>query len=88
MDKPAEPTASRMEFRKAQCFRKAPLLFNMYISDLPQKTGTKLAYANDLVILYLSKSFEEVQASLSQDVASMDHYYHQLYRRLKVQKSV
>ena len=54
----------------------APLLFNVYTSDLPEIIGTKLAYSDDLAILHLSKSFEEVEATLSLDVTFMDCYYH------------
>ena len=35
----------------------APLLFNVYTSDLPETTGTKFAYPNDLVIRHPSKFF-------------------------------
>ena len=42
----------------------ASLLFNMYISNLPETTGTKLAYADDLAILHPSGSFEEAEDTL------------------------
>ena len=52
----------------------APLLFNIYIYDLPSTTSRKYAYVNDLALLHSSTDWKEFKETLSQDMASLFQY--------------
>ena len=49
---------------------------NLYTADLPQSSGIKLVYSNDLAILNTDRTFEEVQQTLTQAIKTMHTYYH------------
>jgi hypothetical protein len=55
----------------------APLLFNLYISDVPLSSvkSKMFMYADDLAIAYQSKSFEEGQTILESDINILFDYY-------------
>lgn len=53
----------------------APLLFNLYTSDMPDTTSKKFGYADDLAIAVQSKSFEEGATVLTQDLEILSAYY-------------
>ena len=63
----------------------APLLFNIYTSDLPQTTSSKYIYADDIALMISSKSIAELNKTLSTDLTSLDRYFHQW--RLKMNKT-
>ena len=52
----------------------APLLFNIYIFDLPSTTSRKYAYANNLALLHLSRDWKDLDETLSQDMATLCGY--------------
>ena len=47
----------------------APLLFNIYINDLPDTISRKYGYADDLAILTAHREWKKIESTLSQDLA-------------------
>jgi len=53
----------------------APLLFNIYISDLPTTISRKYAYADDLVIMHADGDYwQVVEGVLTKDMATDGEY--------------
>ena len=52
----------------------APLLFNIYISDLSTTVFRKYAYADDLAIMHAGGDWQAVEGVLSKDMATVDEY--------------
>ena len=46
----------------------SPMLFNIYISDLPETTYRKYGYADDLAILLQRPSRKEMEEGLNKDM--------------------
>ena len=57
-----------------QGFVLAPLLFNIYISDLPNTVSRKYAYADDLAIMHADGDWQAVEGVLTKDMAAVDEY--------------
>ena len=57
-----------------QGFVLAPLLFNIYISDLPTTVSRKYAYADDLAIIHADGDWHAVEGVLSKDMATVSEY--------------
>ncbi|XP_039291190.1 uncharacterized protein LOC111047100 [Nilaparvata lugens] len=55
----------------------APLLFSLYIADLPETQSKKFGYADDWVLATGSKSFEEAEEVLTQDLEKLGRYFRQ-----------
>jgi len=51
-----------------------PLLFNIYISDLPTAVSRKYAYADDLGIMHADGDWQAVEGVLSTDMATVGEY--------------
>ena len=47
----------------------APLLFNIYTSDLPATISRKYAYADDIAIMHADGDWQAVEGALSKDNA-------------------
>jgi len=52
----------------------APILLNIYISDLPNIVSRKYAYADDLAILHADGDWQAVEGVLSKDMATVGEY--------------
>jgi len=52
----------------------APVLFNLYTSDLPFTHSRKFIHADDMNLAAQSQYFRELECSLSADLARMSHY--------------
>jgi len=52
----------------------APLLFNIYTSDLPATISRKYAYADDLAIMHADGDWLAVEGALSKDMATLGEY--------------
>jgi len=52
----------------------APLLFNIYISDLPITISRKYACADDLAITHADGDWQAVEGALSKDLATVGEY--------------
>jgi len=50
----------------------APLLFNIYISDLPTTVSRKYAYAGDLAMMHADGAWLAVEGVLSKNIATVD----------------
>ena len=51
-----------------------PLLFNIYISDLPTTISRKYAYADDLAIMHDDGEWQAAEGALSKDVEAVGEY--------------
>jgi len=51
-----------------------PILFNIYISDLPTTVSRKHAYADDLAILNADGDWQAVVGVLTNDMATVGEY--------------
>ena len=49
----------------------APLLFNIYISDLPITVSRKYAYADDLAIMHADGDWQAVEGVLTKEMATV-----------------
>jgi hypothetical protein len=54
----------------------APLLFNCYIADMPTTRSRKFGYADDWAIAIRSKSMEEMEETLTDDLNILGKYFH------------
>ena len=52
----------------------APLLFNIYMYDLPFMISRKFAYANDLALLHSSRNWKDLEGTLSQYMYILSAY--------------
>lgn len=52
----------------------SPILFNTYISDLPELTCRKFQYADDLAIATQNKSFIALEKTLNRDMKTIESY--------------
>uniref|UniRef100_A0A3B1KFH3 Reverse transcriptase domain-containing protein n=1 Tax=Astyanax mexicanus TaxID=7994 RepID=A0A3B1KFH3_ASTMX len=66
----------------------APMLFNIYIHDLPLTTSWKYSYADDLAILFSNRSWEAVEEGLSKDMEILCSYLKNWCLKLSVDKTV
>jgi len=66
----------------------APLLFNLYISDLPTTVSRKYASADDLAIMHADGDWQAVQRVLSKDMANVGEYHQTWMRKLSTVKTV
>jgi len=53
----------------------APLLFNIYISELPTNVSRKCAYADDLAIMHADGNWQAVEGVLSKNKATVGEYF-------------
>jgi len=66
----------------------APLLFNIYISDLPTTISRKYAYADDLAIMHADGDWQAVEGLLSKDMATVGEYLQTWKLKLSTTKTV
>ena len=59
----------------------APMLFNIYVSDMPETTSRKFAYADDLALATQSTDFNVLSRTLTEDMKKMEDYF--TYWRLR-----
>jgi len=66
----------------------APLLFNIYISDLPTTVSRKYAYAHELAIMHADGDWQAVEGVLSKDMATVSEYLQTWKLKLSTSKTV
>jgi len=66
----------------------APVLFNIYISDLPTTISRKYAYADDLAIMHTDGYWLAVEGVLSKDMATLRDYLETWKRKCSTTKTV
>jgi hypothetical protein len=53
----------------------APILFNVYVHDMPDTVSKKFAYADDTCIVLQSKHFEDVEDTLTSDLTLLEIFF-------------
>jgi len=66
----------------------APLLFNIYISDLPTTISRKYAYADDLAIMHADGDWHAVEGALSKHISTLGEYLQTWKLKLSTTKMV
>ena len=66
----------------------APLLFSIYISDLPTTISRKYAYADDQAIMHADEDWQTVEGALSKDMAVLGEYLQTWKLKLSTTKTV
>ena len=66
----------------------APLLFNIYMYDLPSVISRKFAYADDLSLLHSSGNWEDLEGTLSHDKSTISAYLQTWRLKLSHTKTV
>ena len=66
----------------------APLLFKIYIYDLPSITSKKYSYADDLAILHSSGDWKVLERTLSEDMTTLSAYLQTWWLKLSHAKTV
>ena len=66
----------------------APLLFNIYIYDLPSTTSRKYTYADDLALLHFSWYWKGLEETLSQNMATLSAYLRTWRLKLSLAKTL
>jgi len=64
----------RLKYGVSQGSVLEPLLFNIYISDLPATVSRKYAYADDHVIMHAGVDWQAVEGVLTKDMATAGEY--------------
>ena len=65
----------------------APMLFNIYIRDIPDTVSTQYCYADDLALLFSHKCWNEVEKVLSLDMQRVADYLSAWRLRLSTAKT-
>ena len=66
----------------------APILFNIYVSDLPPTTSSKLAYADDLALAHIAGDWRTLEKTLCQDMATLQTHHQKWRLKLSETKTV
>ena len=66
----------------------APLLLNIYISDLPTTISRKYAYADDLAIMHADGDWQVVEGALSKHMTTLGEYLQTWKLKLSTTKTV
>ena len=65
----------------------SPLLFNIYISDLPHTQLQQYGYADDLALLYVDKDWNKIEKTLESDMMNISVYLDQWRLKLSTVKT-
>ena len=66
----------------------APILFNIYISDMPPTTATKYLYADDSALGYAHQLKEVVEKTLERDLATLYNFFNVWHLKVSIKKTV
>ena len=66
----------------------SPLLFNVYIADLPQTNWKKYGYADDIALLKVHRDWNTIEETLSQDMYILSTWLKQWRLKLSEAKTV
>lgn len=66
----------------------APILFNLYISDLPNTILRKFIYADDITLAVQNNKFEVTEKIFSEDLSIISTYLHRWRRKPSISKTV
>ena len=65
----------------------APMLFNIYLSDIPQNISHQYGYANDLALFFLDRRWSTVEEVQSKDTAKIANYLLKWRQKLSMVKT-
>ena len=66
----------------------APMLFNIYMYDIPKTASTKYMYADDIALMESGLNYAEIQQTLTNYLTNLDMYIQRWRLRLNVEKTV
>ena len=66
----------------------APILFNIYTSDIPHTASTQYIYADDIALVELGLNYSDIQQTLTNDLTCIDLCLQRWCLRLNVNKKV
>ena len=66
----------------------APLLFNLYTSDLPKTQSKKYIYADNIALMISGKTFGPIEQSLSEDLDTTSRYFNNWRLKINTGKTV
>ena len=66
----------------------SPLLFNVYIADLPQTNSKKYGYADNIALLKVHRDWNTIEEKLSQDMSILSTWLKQWRLKLSEAKTV
>ena len=66
----------------------APLLFNLYTSDLPETQSKKYIYADDIALMISGKTFGPIEQPISEDLDNMSRYFNNWRLKINTGKTV
>ena len=66
----------------------SPILFNIYIHDIPQLKSEKYIYADDIALLHSHTQIAAIEKTLSLDLKKLSQYFHNWCLRLNTTKTV
>ena len=66
----------------------SPLLFNVYIADLPETNSKKYGYADDLALLKVHQDWNTIEETLTQDMSILSSWLKQWRLKLSEAKTV
>jgi len=66
----------------------APILFNIYVSDVPKGVCKQYSYADDSALGYDNHSFEVIEANLEKDANMLATYFNKWHLKLSLPKTV
>jgi hypothetical protein len=83
-----DSTSRRLNDRLSQGSIHAPILFNLYISDLPITTSRKFIYADDITLAVKNNKFEVTEKVLSENLSIISAYLHSWQLKSNINKTV
>ena len=66
----------------------SPAFFNVYISDMPRTVSKKLGYADDWALGHQSKTWKELEETLSEDTTALKRFFDKWYLKMNTTKTV
>ena len=66
----------------------APLLFNIYIADMPETISAKFGYADDWAIAHQSDKIHSLNSVLGYDLDILKTYFDRWYLKMNLEKTV
>jgi hypothetical protein len=64
-----------------------PILFNLYMSDLPSSSSNLFQYADDIALTHQERKFEECEIHLEEGLETLSRFFHKWCLRPKPSKT-
>ena len=66
----------------------APILFNIYVSDMPKGECMQYSYADDTALGFNNHSFEAIETSLEKDLKMLAEFFNRWHLKMSIPKTV